>query len=235
MRIWIVFLLASLVYTWEVNACCGAGQYRIFPLGMIKNKAVCAVFEMGRYCEEEFYDYSWGGKLYLALQSGDSLEILSEVAPTIEFQECICTPNELEQKSEYMNYMSAFMDSALIHAKKLKGFEPFERMEYIASEPEFVKNKVRLINDQLEVRNFSRFCKIEAMNCEALSMVREVRFYYLKNKCVAVCSMGCPEGRMLTDQMLETGRSNALKSSIGMTYLPVDWHGYTKDLLLGPN
>jgi hypothetical protein len=35
--------------------------------------------------------------------------------------------------------------------------------------------------------------------------------------------------------MLETGRSNALKSSIGMTYLPVDWHGYTKDLLLGPN
>ena len=235
MRIWIVFLLASLVYTGEVNACCGAGQYRIFPLGVIKNKAVCAVFEIGRYCEEEFEDFHWGGSVFLAEQSADTMKVLSEVISNFEFLECQCSLDDIEQKTEYLSVMIAYLDTALLQAKELKGFEPFERMEYIASEPEFVKNKVRLINDQLEVRNFSRFCKIEAMNCEALSMVREVRFYYLKNKCVAVCSMGCPEGRMLTDQMLETGRSNALKSSIGMTYLPVDWHGYTKDLLLGPN
>ncbi len=235
MRILLILLIGFLVSTGDVKACCGAGQYRIFPLGVIKNKAVCAVFEIGRYCEEEFYDYSWGGKLYLALQSGDSLKILNEVTPTVEFQECICTPNELEQKSEYMNYMSAFMDSALIHAKKLKGFEAFDRMEYIATEVEFSENKVQLNNDQLEVRDFSRPCKIEALNCEYLSMVREVRFYYIKKKCFAVCSLGCPEGRVLTDELLETSRSNALKSPIGMTYVSVDWHGYTKDVLLGPN
>jgi hypothetical protein len=234
-RILLILLISLLVSTGDINACCGAGQYRVFPLGVIKNKAVCAVFEIGRYCEEEFYDYSWGGKLYLALQSGDSLEILSEVAPTIEFQECICTPDELEQKSEYMNFMSAFMDSALLHAKKLKGFEAFERMEYMATEAEFSKNNVQLKNDQLEVRDFSCFFKFEAMNCEYLSMIREVRFYYLKNKCFAVCSLGCPEGKILTENMLETGRSNALKSPFGMTYVTVDWHGYTKDVLLGSN
>jgi hypothetical protein len=127
------------------------------------------------------------------------------------------------------------MDSALLHAKQLKGFEAFERMEYIATEVEFSKNKVQLNNDQLGVRDFSRFFKFEALNCEYLSMIREVRFYYLKNKCFAVCSLGCPEGKILTENMLETGRSNALKSPFGMTYVTVDWHGYTKDVLLGSN
>jgi len=235
MRILLIVLISLLVSTGEVHACCGAGQYRVFPLGVIQNKAVCAVFEIGRFCEEEFYDYSWGGKLYLALQSGDSLQILNEVTPTIEFQECICTPNELEQKSEYLNYMSAFMDSALIHAKKLKGFEAFDRMEYIATEVEFSKNKVQLNNDQLKVRDFSRFFKFEALNCESLSMIREVRFYYIKKKYFAVCSLGCPEVKEISETLLEKGRLNALNSPFGMTYVAVDWHGYTRDVLLGPN
>lgn len=235
MRILVVFLLVLLVNTGEVKACCGAGQYRIFPLGVIKNRAVCAVFEMGRYCEEEFEDFHWGGSVFLAIESADTMKVLSEVISNFEFLECQCPMQEIEQNSTYILFMTAYLDSALCQARKLKGFEPFERMEYIATEEEFSINKVRLLNDQLEVRDFSRPCKIEAMNCEYLSMIREVRFYYLKNKCFAVCSMGCLEGRLLTDNLLETGRSNALKSPIGMTYVPVDWHGYTKDLLLGPN
>jgi hypothetical protein len=235
MRILLIFLLTLFVSTGELSACCGAGQYRIFPLGVIKNKAVCAVFEMGRHCEEEFEDFRWGGSVFLAIESADTMKVLSEVISNFEFLECHCTLENIEQKSVYVGYMSAYLDSALLQARKLKGFEAFERMEYIATETEFSQNKVRLINDTLEVRDFSRPCKIEAMNCEYLSMIREVRFYYLKNKCFAVCSMGCAEGRILTDNLLETGRSNALKSPIGMTYVPVDWHGYTKDLLLGPN
>jgi hypothetical protein len=235
MRILGVFLLVLFVNAGEVKACCGAGQYRIFPLGVIKNKAVCAVFEMGRYCEEEFEDFHWGGSVFLAIESADTMKVLSEVISNFEFLECQCSLDDIEQKSAYVSYMTAFLDSALLHARKLKGFEPFERMEYFATETEFSQNKVQLINDTLEVRDFSRPCKIEAMNCEYLAMIREVRFYYLKNKCFAVCSMGCPEGRLLTVNLMETGRSNALKSPSGMTYVPVDWHGYTKDLLLGPN
>ena len=235
MRILLIFLLLFLVNTGKVNACCGAGQYRIFPLGVIKNKAVCAVFEMGRHCEEEFEDFRWGGSVFLAIESADTMKVLSEVISNFEFLECTCSLDNIDQKSEYIGYMTAFLDSALLQARKLKGFEPFERMEYIATEVEFSQNKVQLINDTLEVKNFSRPCKIESMNCEYLSMIREVRFYYLRNKSFAVCSMGCADGRILTDNLLETGRSNALKSPIGMTYVPVDWHGYTKDLLLGPN
>ena len=117
------------------------------------------------------------------------------------------------------------MDSALIHAKKLKGFEAFDRMEYIATEAEFSENYVQLKNDQLKVRDFSRFFKFEALNCESLSMIREVRFYYIKKKYFAVCSFGCPEGKILVDNLLEMGRTNALKTPIGMTYVAVDWHG----------
>lgn len=235
MRIFLIFLLTMLFSTGELNACCGAGQYRIFPLGVIKNKAVCAVFEMGRYCEEEFEDFHWGGSVFLAIESADTMKVLSKVISNFEFLECQCSLDDIEQKSAYIGFISAFLDSVLLQARKLKGFEPFERMEYLATEAEFSLNKVRLMNDQLEVRDFSRPCKIEALNCEYLSIIREVRFYYLKNKCFAVCSMGCPEGRVLTDNLLEAGRSNALKSPIGITYVPVDWHGYTKDLLLGPN
>ncbi len=235
MRISLFFLLGLLVSFGEVKACCGAGQYRVFPLGLIKNKAVCAVFEMSRHCEEEFQDYHWVGKVSLAIQSSDSLQVLSEVFSTIEFLECLCKPDELEEKSAYLTYMNAYLDTALFHAKQLKGFQAFERMEYIATEAEFSKNKVQLNNDQLGVRDFSLSFTFEALNCESLSMIREVRFYYIKKKYFAVCCLGCPEGKEISETLLEKGRSNALNSPFGMTYVAVDWHGYTRDVLLGPN
>jgi hypothetical protein len=220
----------------SANACCGAGQYRIFPLGVVKNKAVCAVFEIGRHCEEEFYDYSWGGKLYLAVQSGDSLQQLIEVTSTIEFQECLCTPTELEQKSAYLAFMQVYLDSAYKKVLELKGFKPFERMSYLTTSTEYGENNVRFDGDTLHATNLSKvFDTWEwSMQCESLSMIREVRIYFLKDKSWIVCALGCPEGNSIHDNLRNQGQENSKNSCHGMTYVSVDWHGFTKDVLLGP-
>jgi hypothetical protein len=232
----LTLVLFLCLYGTSANACCGAGQYRIFPLGVVKNKSVCAVFEIGRYCEEEFYDYSWGGKLYLALQSADSLKILSEVTSTIEFQECICTPGELEQKSEYLSFMRRYLDSAYAMASELNGFKPFERMSYVTTSKDYDSYGVRYSGDTLYAQKLSKVFNTSewAMQCESLSMIREVRMYYLKDQCWIVCAMGCPEDYTISDDLRNQGHANSKDSIRGMTYVSVDWHGFTKDVLLGP-
>ena len=223
-------------FGFNANACCGAGQYRIFPLGVVKNKAVCAVFEIGRHCEEEFEDYYWGGKLYLAIQSADSLQWISEVTSTIEFLECICTPENLEQKSEYLAFMQLYLDSAYKKALELKGFKPFERMSYLTTSTEYGENNVRFDGDTLHATNLSKVLDTSewSMQCESLSMIREVRIYFLKDKSWIVCALGCPEGNSISDQLRDQGLLNSKNSYQGMTYVAVDWHGFTKDVLLGP-
>ncbi|MEN9400756.1 MAG: hypothetical protein RL632_1859 [Bacteroidota bacterium] len=218
------------------NACCGAGQHRIFPLGVVKNKAVCAVFEISRHCEEEFEDYSWGGKLSLAIQSGDSLRTLYEVTSMLEFLECICTPEDLEQKSEYLAFMQLYLDSAYKKALELKGFKPFERMSYLTTSTDYGEKNVRFNGDALHAIGLSKVVNTSdwSMQCESLSMIRELRLYYLKDKCWIVCALGCPEGKSIGDNLLHQGQENTMNSSLGMTYVSVDWHGFTKDVLLGP-
>jgi hypothetical protein len=220
----------------SADACCGAGQYRIFPLGVLKNKALCAVFELSRHCEEEFEDYYWGGKLSLAVQSGDSLHKLIEVTSTIEFLECICTPKDLEQKSEYLAFMQTYLDSAYAKALEMIGFKPFERMSYFTASKEYDSYGVRYSGDTLYAQKLSKaFDTSEwAMQCESLSMIREVRMYYLKDKCWIVCALGCPEGNPVSEELRNQGHVNAKNSIRGMTYVAVDWHGFTMDVLLGP-
>jgi hypothetical protein len=65
-------------------------------------------------------------------------------------------------------------------------------------------------------------------------MIREVRIYFLKDKRWIVCALGCPEGNSIREQLRNQGQVNSKNSYKGMTYVSVDWHGYTKDVLLGP-
>jgi hypothetical protein len=90
------------------EACCSAGQLRIFPLGMIQNKPICAVFEMNRACSDDGMgannEIFWFGRMSLQFLEKDSLRLFKAL-DTFEFVECNCKYDEIEVNSQYSEIM----------------------------------------------------------------------------------------------------------------------------------
>jgi hypothetical protein len=132
--------------------------------------------------------------------------------------------------------MQTYLDSAYAKALEMKGFKPFERMNYFTTSNDYDTYGVRYVGNTLYAQTFSKvFDTTEwSIQCETLSMIREVRIYFHKDKSWIVCALGCPEGNPISEDLRNQGIVNAKNSFLGMTYVTVDWHGFTNDVLLGP-
>lgn len=231
----LVFILFVL-FSFKSQACCSAGQVRIFPLGMIQNKPICAVFETSRVCSDDGMgpenEITWFGRMTLQILEKDSLRLFKEL-DTFEFVECVCDYDEIEKKSDYMRFMQLYLDSAFMVASKEKGYIPFIASVY-AADSLSIKSQFTELNDSLAIWKHQELLlqSNESLSCLFMNEIKEIRTYKTSQYELLIATVGCPTKRYCAKENLQKNIESFKKMKNAMTYIPVDWHGYSLDLYL---
>jgi|GEM_PF-3950654 len=229
-----IVLLLFLSISFNSEACCSAGQLRIFPLGMIENKPICAVFEMSRACSDDGMgadnEIYWFGRMTLQFLEKDSLRLFKSL-DTFEFIECKCKYDEIESNSQYNKNMQHYLDSAYIVVSKEKGFTPFTGIIY-AGDSVAIKAQFKNLTDSTALwkQHEIDLRKNESISCLIMNEVKEVRIYQSANYELLIASVGCPTQQFLSENSILKNKKSFQNKIGAMTYIPIDWHGYTIDL-----
>lgn len=226
----LLFLLISL----NSEACCSAGQLRIFPLGMMQNKPISAVFEMSRACSDDGMrannEIFWFGRMSLQFLEKDSLRMFKAL-DTFEFVECVCKYDEIENNSQYREIMQRYLDSAYLLVSNEKGFTPFMGVLY-AADSIAIKEQIKMLKDSTALwkQHEIDLSKNESMSCLMMNEMKEIRIYQLGNYELLIASVGCPTQQFLQEKSIKKNKESFQNKIGAMTYIPIDWHGYTIDL-----
>jgi hypothetical protein len=230
-----IVLLLFLLISLNSEACCSAGQLRIFPLGMMQNKPICAVFETSRACSDDGMgadnEIYWFGRMTLQFLEKDSLRLFKAL-DTFEFVECICKYDEIENNSQYREIMQRYLDSAYLVASNEKGFTPFTGILY-AADSIAIKEQFKILTDSTALwkKHEIDLGKNESISCMIMNEIKEVRIYQSGNYELLIASVGCPTQQFLNEKSIKKNKESFQKNKNGaMTYIPIDWHGYTIDL-----
>lgn len=229
----VLLIILFLFLTNASNACCGAGQTRVFPLGTINDQPICAVFQLTRDCRRgEFVFHDWFGKVTLETWNGSSFSEVAEV-DTVAFLECECTPDTLVMLSDYLNQMEKHLLKAFQQADNMDGFLPFKTGKIITDSLEilhfgFTKTEENLFFKAKKVMVFDA----ESLMCERLNGIKEMRSYSNSKGQWAIITLGCYDGNNPGEKLIEESRRNFKKINTSVTYVDVEWHGYTKDSVI---
>lgn len=232
-----MFRLVSIFFiliSFNSEACCSAGQLRIFPLGMIKEKPLCTVFETSRVCSDDGMGpdnvISWFVILSLQFLENDSLRLFKSL-DTVEFIECVCDYDEIESKSEYLLYMQKYLDKAYKLASKEIGFVPFVGSLY-AADSLSIKAQFAYISDSVAIwkKHEIDFRKNESISCLEMNELKELRIYKTSKFELLIAAVSCPTHRYISHENLLKNKEYFQKKGNSMTYIPVDWHGYSIDI-----
>ncbi len=227
-------LLLFLMISLNCEACCSAGQLRIFPLGMMQNKPICAVFEMNRACSDDGMgannEIFWFGRMSLQFLEKDSLRMFKAL-DTFEFVECVCNYDEIENNSQYRDIMQHYLDSAYVEASNEKGFTPFTGILY-AGDSVAIQSQFKILTDSTALwkQHEIDLSKNESMSCLMMNEMKEVRIYQSVNHELLIASVGCPTQQFLNEKSIKKNKESFQNKKAAMTYIPIDWHGYTIDL-----
>lgn len=228
-----LLIILFLVLTKASNACCGAGQTRVFPLGTIGDQPICAVFQLTRDCRRgEFVFHEWFGKVTLETWNGTSFTEISKV-DTVSFLECECTPDTLPILSDYLKQMEKHLLKAYQEANKVDGFLPFRTDIILIDSLEidhfgFTKTDENLFFKAKKVLAFDA----ESLMCDRLDGIKEMRSYSNSKGQWAIITLGCYDGNNPGEKLIEESKRNFKKINTSVTYVDVEWHGYTKDNLI---
>lgn len=231
-----VILILFSIISLKTSACCSAGQFRIFPMGLISGKPLCAVFEMSRVCTDDGNmgsdnETSWFGIMSLQFLEKDSLRLLKAI-DTFEILECVCGYKDISEKSEYRVKMQKYLDKAFNLAEKEKGFQIFQAVDY-AADSSSISKLFSSLNDTSVIwkDKIIPLDKHESISCYTMNEIKEVRTYSIKNYNLIVVTVSCPTKSTVTDEQKKINSELFKKSAVSMTYIPVDWHGYSIDLI----
>lgn len=228
-----LFTLLFLFVSAVSNACCGAGQTRVFPLGTINDQPICAVFQLTRDCRRgEFVFHDWFGTVKLEKWDGKEFLEISKV-DTVAFLECECTPDTLAALSDYLNQLKIHLMKAHELAEKMQGFEAFQTDKLISDTMEmvkfgFTKSEKYLFFKKKKIHEFS----MESLACEYMNGIKEVRTYSNSKGKWAIATIGCYDGNELEGPLEIESKENFKDIKTSVTYIWVEWHGMTQDTIL---
>lgn len=228
-----LFTLLFLFVSAVSNACCGAGQTRVFPLGTINDQPICAVFQLTRDCRRgEFLYHDWFGQLTLEKWDGAKFTEISKV-DTVTFLECRCFPDTLPYLSTYLDNLEKYLLQAYDQSLKLEGFEAFQTNKLISDTLEmvkfgFTKSEKYLFFKKKKIHEFS----MESLACEYMNGIKEVRTYSNSKGKWAIATIGCYDGNELEGPLEIESKENFKDIKTSVTYIWVEWHGMTQDTIL---
>jgi hypothetical protein len=127
--------------------------------------------------------------------------------------------------------MQLYLDSAYLVASNEKGFTPFTGVLY-AADSVAIKEQFKILTDSTALwkKHEIDLRKNESISCMIMNEVKEVRIYQSDNHELLIASVGCPTQQYLHENSLLKNKESFLNKKAAMTYIPIDWHGYTIDL-----
>ena len=220
--------------------CCGAGQHRLFPVGIVNNKIISVQFTMSRFCGGEHGEgsgntntFEWRIEVNLVREKNDTIELVQVIDSMFIMKECTCTYKTRDSLTRYYENLLPHFQKAHKTAKTLAGFEPlaFKSLQYIE------KNDGKIIEFDT-IFNFQLFKKKKTYHYQPAlgasgyvmrgKIIRE--FQYGKRKIYAVTF----KENYFDDNPKEDiykpdkiARINSIEDSF--FYEGVNWHGWDVD------
>lgn len=234
-RLLFSFLILSVLNSF---GCCGAGKFRLFPIGSSNGKIVVATFDMHRKCTrgKMFKQFEWEGVAKLAYFQGDSLNLI-EVVDTFSF-------SQTNHRDTTINLLNQFYDSIIVVYDKvfkravnnLKKFIPALPENYIRYYDSLENKKQFTFNDSILNYNDKFILNTEQENlCGLDTEIIDVRGYYILDKRIFVLSLTCKNNRFYERMKPTNNQENFKKLDKAYTVSQVQWHGSIKDKIFIEN
>ena len=218
-------------------ACCGAGKYRIFPLGSSNGKPVIAVFDLTRTCDrgEMFKKYHWRGmaSLYYYDVQGDSLVEFYKL-DKLEFYQTNNRDTVINDLEQFYDSISLYYQKLVNQAKKLPNFKPAKLKEYVYREDSAKFENIRIIEDTILMYGASDIdlSSINSLAAGYYESVNEMRTFDIEGKEFAIVSVSTTKGKFMSKSIQEFNTNNFKNIETAYTVLQLFWHDSNTDVLL---
>ncbi len=221
--------------------CCGAGQYKTYPLGYQNSRLVVAEFTMSRHCEDNGAsgvqgEFHWVAKVNLCYISADTTIMIKSI-DTLSFKECVCSYNDVDIKSQISTMLLPSYERCLVEAKKMKGFQVVTPVSYHSTNDNNTLNDFRFVNTDTTSLLYYRgkLKDLRPVNwaaCGFLNNVVELRKYKFQEKEIVIINVNCRPGIILPEEKLASNKRNFKSIESAVTYTPTQWHGLSRDYLI---
>lgn len=210
-------------------ACCGALQYRLFPIGEWKGKVIFIESDLIRYCEDGYMSedhYFWKGTISLKYHSKNELKLI-QLIDTVNFRENFVDENSKQIKSRYREEMMKEYTKALEIAKSLKMFS-IVSPNAISFNDTCLRTEQRTdcsfllsLNEKKIIMNMNEF-----ISCTPLNLL-EVKRYSSPKYEIEILHFSCTSKL----DTLEMRSRKELFQNIATSIWEekIGWHGATKD------
>lgn len=229
-------ILAFLIFQLSnVMACCGAGKYKVFPLGESNNRIVMVTFDLNRKCEKGkmFEEYHWNGVVSLTYFQGDTFELIS-VIDTIDFYQTNERDSVVNHLKQFYDSIVPFYQKALLQARNLKDFIESELIEYEYHKDTLPFHKISILNDTVLLVD-SNEIKLFPLNwgaCGYYNDINSIRVYKLNNKVLRVLSLSCYRHALISDEIIEFNTTHFKLIDEAYIVDKTEWHGENYDYIL---
>lgn len=218
-----------------VFGCCGAGKYRIFPLGQVQGDIVVVTFDLGRKCDRGtrmFSEYHWQGTVKIAYLQADTLKVVA-ILDTIDFYQTNERDSGINYLVQFYDSMIPYYKSALKKVKQMKNFIPAELVSY-----EYHKDSIPI--EGIEVRNDTTLWmngkqtnfSLNWGACGYSNEVVELRKYRINKKEIKIIHLTCQRYKNLPDKIIQFNQNNFTDIETSLIINKARWHGENRDYII---
>lgn len=233
-KITVLFLFVSCFNF--ILGCCGAGKYRIFPLGQSEGGIVAVTFDLTRKCDRGtrmFSEYHWQGIVQIAYLQSDTIKVIA-VLDTIDFHQTNERDSGINYLVQFYDSMIPYYKSALETAKQMKNFILAELVSYqyhhdsVPIDGIEIRNDTALWINEKRRTNFSLYWGA----CGYHNKVVEIRKYRVNKKEIQIIHFSCQRYKSLSNKMVQFNQHNFSNIETGLIVNKARWHGGNRDYVI---
>lgn len=221
-------------------ACCGAGQYRIFPLGQSNGEILVAEIKLTRYCKfgdggGSKNEIKFKGVINLGKIVADTVQFISNI-DSVEFTSCQCNLSNYHEKSTLLDRLMPYYKKALIEARKWHGFIQARPISY-----HYHDKEEPIMNYQFDTAEVPTFFYKEQpialkpttwVACGYYRRIMELRSYEIAGKEIVIMTATCNVNHGMPDSKIATNQNNFKNIDSAITFCPTTFHGENRDFVI---
>lgn len=234
----LIWLIWCIGFSIAGNTCCAERNYRLLPLGQIKNNFVFLELNLFRHCNKNEgggvnNEFWFAGTISLVKYKDDSLYSI-KTFDKIDTLDCICKYQNHYELSTFDKILETYYKAAIRYAKKLKGYTPITTGS-IHFNDTINTTVIENYTDSTyqTIVKYRNLFEVDLNNEDISSchptIVSEVRKYNGYDQDLLIIRLRC---QPLTKKAIKTNSKKFKSIETAFWKEPAQWHGIAKDYLI---
>ncbi|MFK8038725.1 MAG: hypothetical protein AB8B74_10580 [Crocinitomicaceae bacterium] len=235
-------LILSLIYLISFStvglSCCAERNYRLLPLGQVKNDFIFLELDLFRHCNKNEgggigNEFWFAGTVSIVKYKDDVLLPLKELGK-FDTLDCVCNYRNHYQLSTFDTIIESFYNKALTYTKQLKNYNPIVTGSIQFNDTiNTVVTTTETDSTYETVVKYRNIFEYDINNEEISScypkIVAEVRSYHGKKQNLKIIRLRC---RLLSKEAIVANNKRFKNIETAFWKEETQWHGIAKDYLI---